>query len=94
MPTDGLSKKDKETLALFKVLSGSLRFRILVLLRAHPAGLIVGDIANVLGGSISRISHQLSILKKIKLVTATGLDHQVRYQIVDHRLKRLLDFQE
>ena len=86
-----LSNKDKVTLALFKVLSGSVRFRILVLLRAHPKGMSVGDIAEVLEGSVSRISHQLSILKKMSLVTGMGTDHQVRYSLNDKKIESLID---
>ena len=85
-----LSKRDLETLAIFKALSGSLRFHILYLLRLHPEGLIVSDIAEILNGSISRISHQLGILKKCNLVTATGLDHKVSYRLNDKRIKKLL----
>jgi len=86
-----LSNKDKVTLALFKVLSGSVRFRILILLRVHPNGLSVGEIADVLDGSVSRISHQLSILKKMSLVTGTGADHQVRYALNDKKIESLID---
>lgn len=70
MLINGLTKSDRESLALFKVLSGSVRFRILVLLRMYPKGMTVGDISDVLSGSVSRISHQLSILKKAGLVYA------------------------
>lgn len=86
-----LSNKDKVTLALFKVLSGSVRFRILVLLRTHSKGLSVGDIAEILDGSVSRISHQLSILKKMNLVTGTGTDHHVLYALNDKKIESLVD---
>lgn len=91
MNKDSLSKKDSETLALLKALSGSLRFHILLLLNTHPDGLTVGDIAEILNGSISRVSHQLNILKTANLVTATGLDHQVLYTLNSQRIQTLLN---
>lgn len=91
MAVSDLSNKDRVALALFKVLSGSVRFRILVLLRMHPNGMSVGDIADVLDGSVSRISHQLSILKKNGLITGTGADHQVVYALNDKKIESLID---
>lgn len=90
MRPNGLTAEDSATLALLKVLSGSLRFNILILLRSRPNGMTVGEIAETLNGSTSRISHQLSILKKIGLVSSEGLDHQVRYMIDCERTKRIL----
>lgn len=91
MPIRPIPAKDQEMLAIFKALSGSLRFNILLLLRAHPTGLNAGEIADILNGSPSRISHQLSILKKIHLVTATGMDHEMRYTLNNRIVEKLLD---
>ena len=91
MLANGLTTEDMLTLAILKILSGSVRFRVLVLLRDRPEGMSVGDIAKSLGGSVSRISHQLSILRKSKLVSTAGMNIHVRYSINRTRVEALID---
>lgn len=91
MQKNALSKQEASTLEVLKILSGGLRFRILVLLRAHHDGLTVGEIADILQGSVSRTSHQLRILKDANLIVSEGLDHQVRYRLNAERVGSLID---
>lgn len=67
---------------LLRTISGSTRYQILVLLRAKPAGMTVTDMAKVLRGSLSRISHQMRILRSRKLVAAQRRRREVIYRAV------------
>lgn len=51
-----------------KVFCSQPRFKIMVALRHHPDGLTVSEIAEILEAPISRVSHQLAILRKRKFV--------------------------
>jgi len=73
------SKKTKKTLAHLRVISGSGRFRILVLLKERPAGLRVTEIAEILNASTSRISHQMRILRKNRMVSAEPIGREKIY---------------
>jgi len=64
------NRKTKEKLARLRVISGSGRFRILVLLKERPEGLKVTEIASVLRASTSRVSHQMRILRQHGMVAA------------------------
>lgn len=64
------NRKTKDTLARLRVISGSGRFRILVLLNERPTGLKVTEIATVLQASTSRVSHQMRILRQNGMVHA------------------------
>lgn len=64
------AKDIKKKHDFLRVISGTGRFRILVLLHERPDGLKVTEIAKVLQASTSRISHQMRILRKNGLVSA------------------------
>lgn len=79
-------------LRLIRVLCGPVRYKILALLSAHKPGLRVTDLASVLHASLSRVSHQLRILRKYDLVVASGTNRETLYTIKDGRVKKMLSF--
>ncbi len=78
----------KRTHALLRAVSGTSRFKILMVLRHEPAGLTPTEIAKALNVSLSRISHQLRILRDHDLVTVTAGSREVTYRL---RSKQLID---
>ncbi len=86
-----LNKKALEVAKTIRVLCGPTRFKIVVLLRKHKGGLTVTELAHALNASLSRISHQLKILKKNNLVEGTGKNRETLYKLADHRLHNYLN---
>lgn len=69
------------------------RLRILrLLLTAHPAGLVVGEIQSELGIPASTLSHHLDKLKNEELVKVRRESTFLRYTANTDGLKELLDF--
>jgi ArsR family transcriptional regulator len=73
---------------IFKVLGDPTRLRIVSALGVHE--LCVCDIANLLGSSISAVSHQLRILRNLKLVRHRKDGKMVYYSLDDECIKTLL----
>jgi DNA-binding transcriptional ArsR family regulator len=73
---------------IFKVLGDPTRLRIVSALKVHE--LCVCDLANLLGSSISAISHQLRILRNLKLVRHRKEGKMVYYSLDDECIKTLL----
>ncbi|MFB0546610.1 MAG: ArsR/SmtB family transcription factor [Anaerolineae bacterium] len=71
----------------FKALSDPTRLRIVSVL-AH-AELCVGDIAAVLGMTQSAISHQLRVLRNLRLVKKRKEGRQVYYSLDDEHIYSL-----
>lgn len=67
--TFSLDKKLTHSLRFLRVCTGKQRFAILALLKKHHA-VSVGSIAQALRGDISKISHQLHLLRKEGVVVA------------------------
>ena len=67
---------------VFKALANPTRIRIMHAL-AHDE-LCVGDLARALGLSMSALSHQLGLLRRMKLVAAREDGRQTFYRVVDH----------
>ena len=86
------SKSVKETAQILKVLCGPSRFKIVVLLKYFPSGLTVTQISEMLGASLSRISHQLKILRKHKMVEGKGRNREVLYTLHNHHIRKHLSF--
>jgi DNA-binding transcriptional ArsR family regulator len=80
----------KDYFRTLRVIAGPIRFRILMILRAAPKGLSVTEIAEVLGASLSRISHQMRILRKSKLVSSRRDSRSVIYALANPRIYRYL----
>ena len=74
---------------LFKVFGDSTRVKILYAL--FEAELCVCDIAQVLGMSISAISHQLRVLKQARLVKYRREGKTVFYSLSDDHVRSIID---
>nr|WP_091566877.1 metalloregulator ArsR/SmtB family transcription factor [Melghirimyces thermohalophilus] len=84
-----LSSKQVEELArTFKALSDPTRIRILCLLSAKEHA--VGQIADALGLSQSAVSHQLALLRNLRLVKYRREGQTYRYSCDDHHVISLL----
>ncbi|MBI4992261.1 MAG: winged helix-turn-helix transcriptional regulator [Candidatus Harrisonbacteria bacterium] len=77
-------------LKVVKVWSGPTRFKILLLLSVYKRGFTVTELANILHSSLSRISHQLRILKKYQLVSSTGQNRETVYKITNSLTRKHL----
>jgi len=73
---------------IFKVLGDPSRLRILAALQVRE--LCVCDIANLVGTSISAVSHQLRILRNLKLVKHQKRGKMVYYSLDDDCIKNLI----
>ena len=78
----------KELSDIFKVLGDPTRLRIVSALGVDE--LCVCDIANLLGSSISAISHQLRVLRNLKLVKHRKEGKMVYYSLDDECIETLL----
>ena len=74
---------------LFKVFGDSTRMGILCALEVGE--LCVSDISNVLGISISAVSHQLRVLRNSKLVKATKSGKDVIYSLDDDHVSKIIE---
>ena len=74
---------------IFKVLGDPTRLRIVSALGV--AELCVCDLANLLGSSISAISHQLRVLRNLKLVKHRKEGKMVYYSLDDECIRTLLE---
>ena len=73
---------------IFKVLGDPTRLRIVSALGVKE--LCVCDIANLLGSSISAVSHQLRVLRNLKLVKHRKDGKMVYYSLDDECVETLL----
>ena len=73
---------------LFKVFGDSTRIRILYVL--FEAEVCVCDLASALNMNQSAISHQLKILKQIKLVKARREGKSVFYSLADDHVRTII----
>ncbi|MEG0779187.1 MAG: metalloregulator ArsR/SmtB family transcription factor [Oscillospiraceae bacterium] len=74
---------------LYKVFGDSTRIRILYVL--FEAEVCVCDIAQLLGMSMSAISHQLRVLKQARLVQFRREGKTVFYSLADDHVRTILD---
>lgn len=74
---------------LFKVLSDSTRLRILWAM--ENGEMCVCCISEVLGMSVSAVSHQLKTLRQANLVKTRRDGKNIYYSLDDHHVKILLD---
>jgi ArsR family transcriptional regulator len=73
----------------FRVLGDVTRVRILDAL--SRAELCVGDIADLLGLSESAVSHQLRVLRGMRLVRPRRAGQSIFYALDDHHIVRLFE---
>ena len=74
---------------LFKVFGDSTRMGILSALEVSD--LCVSEISNVLGISISAVSHQLRVLRNSKLVKAKKSGKDVIYSLDDDHVSKIIE---
>jgi DNA-binding transcriptional ArsR family regulator len=74
---------------LFKTISDNTRIKILLALRESE--LCVCDISHILGLSISTVSHQLRILRNLRLVKYRNEGKLVFYSLTDKHIIRLIE---
>ena len=74
---------------LFKMFGDSTRAKILQCLQIRD--LNVGEIADVLGMSVSAVSHQLRVLRGAKLVRGTKEGKEVKYSLDDDHVTKILE---
>ena len=85
-----LSNKSYETLTdFYSLFADKTRLILISLLTRHE--LCVNDIAEILGMSQSRISHQLAILRKHDIVTTYRDGKSVIYALTDNHIKDLFE---
>ena len=78
---------------MFTAMGTEPRLRIMrLLLSAHPAGLVVGEIQSELGISASTLSHHLEKLKHEDLVNVSREGTYLRYTANTSALQELLSF--
>ncbi|MCR5614521.1 MAG: metalloregulator ArsR/SmtB family transcription factor, partial [Treponema sp.] len=69
---------------LFKVFGDATRTKIITCLEVKD--LYVGELAEILGMSVSAVSHQLRVLRSAKLVKGTKEGKEVRYSLDDNHV--------
>ena len=74
---------------LFKIFGDLTRIRILYIL--FESEMCVCDIADILGMTVSAISHQLRILKNAKLVKNRREGKSLYYSLADNHIRLILD---
>lgn len=84
MPDEGLLCDLAE---LYKIFGDSTRIKILYALFEEERG--VGDIADLLGLTMSAISHQLRILKQARLVRSRREGKMVYYALADDHVRTI-----
>lgn len=78
---------------MFNALGAEPRLRIVrALLRAHPEGMVVGDIQAQLEIPGSTLSHHLDRLKHEQLITVERQSNFLRYRVNAESLQELLTF--
>ena len=75
---------------LFKMFGDSTRAKILSCLQR--ADLCVGEIAEVLGMTVSAVSHQLRVLRGAKLVKGTKEGKEVKYSLDDDHVIKIMEY--
>ena len=79
-----------EVANLFKVFGDPTRAKILSCLQFDD--LYVYEIAEILGMSVSAVSHQLRVLRGAKLVKGTKMGKEVRYALDDDHVTKIMEY--
>lgn len=74
---------------LFKVFGDATRTKIISCLEVND--LYVGELAEILGMSISAVSHQLRVLRSAKLVKGTKEGKEVKYSLDDNHVAMIME---
>ncbi len=79
-----------ELAELFKMFGDPTRAKILGCLQVRD--LYVGELAEVLGMSVSAVSHQLRVLRGAKLVKGTKEGKEVKYSLDDDHVTKIMEY--
>lgn len=83
-----VSEKEVDQMSsIFQMFADSTRLKIMNALFVHE--LCVSDLSNLLQMSTSAVSHQLSNLKKTKLVTTRKIGKMVYYSMADEHIEMI-----
>lgn len=83
-----ISEKEADRMSeLFQMFADSTRLKIINALFVNE--LCVSDLSNLLQMSTSAVSHQLSNLKKTKLVTTRKIGKMVYYSMADEHIENI-----
>lgn len=74
---------------LFKMFGDATRAKIISCLEIKD--LYVGELAEILGMSISAVSHQLRVLRSAKLVKGTKEGKEVKYSLDDNHVAMIME---
>lgn len=74
---------------LFKAFADSTRTKILCALSVRDMN--VGELAELLKMSVSAVSHQLRVLRSIKLVRGTKEGKEVKYSLDDDHVTKIIE---
>jgi DNA-binding transcriptional ArsR family regulator len=80
------SKESRDYMKMLRVIGGSMRLRVLMLLRKAGRPLSVTEIAEVMDGTLSRISHQVGILKRYGFVHSKRSSRSVLYSLASSKV--------
>ncbi|NLV74690.1 MAG: helix-turn-helix transcriptional regulator [Chloroflexi bacterium] len=87
-PSEALSTAQAEQMAqLYRALADATRVRIIAVLLEGER--VVGEIAEALSMSMSAISHQLSLLRLMNVVTFRRDGRRVYYRLADEHIMSL-----
>lgn len=82
------TRENKALAKVLRILCGPSRLAIVLLLKKYKNGLTVTDLAKILNASLSKISHQLAILRRNKFVEIRSRNRETVYGLADHRLSK------
>ena len=77
------SERFRKSREMLRAISGQVRYKILGALIQSKDGLTVSEMAKIFGYSVSRVSHQLRILRKYKVVTMQRNGKSMTYRMGD-----------
>lgn len=74
---------------LFKVFGDATRAKLISCLEVKD--LYVGELSEILGMSVSAVSHQLRVLRSAKLVKGTKEGKEVKYSLDDNHVAMIME---
>lgn len=86
------NKRLRELGRTLRAISGTMRLKILYFLHCEPE-LCVCDLSDILGESISAVSHQLKILRETQLVETRRDSRTIFYSLNKPVVNRYLDLE-
>lgn len=85
----GYTHQIEEKSKFYEIVSNPTRLKIIFLLKKHKE-LCATDIANVLGISISAVSHQARILESAGIISRLRMGKMICYSIQEDKIKKII----